>query len=366
MTQNTSVLAENAIVRIITPYGLGTGFLLGDYELIVTNRHVVQGCRQVVITSENFKKRIANVLYVDPLYDLAFIEQPENVAIGSLQLAFDDYVVKDGDPILAVGHPLGLKYTNTKGIISKALRRINGLDYIQTDAAINPGNSGGPLMTSEGLVIGVNTFIMANGQNLGFALHFSYLQKSLNDFKAANARYAVRCGSCTNLVTESTLQNGYCPYCGDKMDSEDFDGKLYIPGNTSLKIENIIKKMGYNVDIVREGKDSWNIEDDNLLISIGYNSENNYVTANCVLCKIPATNISKIYEFILRQNFKMPRMAFAAEESYIELTTQYVKDIDFHEDTGYEMFSQYISNCHRYANILIERYYCLPAEINEQ
>ncbi|MBQ5403990.1 MAG: serine protease, partial [Bacteroidales bacterium] len=175
MALNTSILAENAIVRIITPWGMGTGFLLGDYSLIVTNRHVIQGCRQVVLVSENFKKRIAKVLYADPLYDLAFVEMPDNVAIGSLQLAFDGYKISDGDPILAVGHPLGLKYTNTQGIISKASRRMNGLNYIQTDAAINPGNSGGPLLTTDGLVIGVNTFILANGQNLGFALHFSYL-----------------------------------------------------------------------------------------------------------------------------------------------------------------------------------------------
>ncbi len=215
MPNNTSILAENAIVRIITPWGLGTGFQLGDYELIVTNRHVVQGCRQVVLASESFRKRIANVLYVDPLYDLAFIELPYELAIGSLELAFDGYEIKDGDPILAVGHPLGLKYTNTKGIVSRAIRRVNGLDYIQTDAAINPGNSGGPLISSDGFVIGVNTFILANGQNLGFALHYQYLRQSLEDFRKAGSVYAVRCASCTNLVTESTLQNGYCPYCGD-------------------------------------------------------------------------------------------------------------------------------------------------------
>lgn len=362
MAQNTSIMAEDAIVRILTPWGLGTGFLLGDYELIVTNRHVVEGCRQVVLTSENFKKRIANVLYVDPLHDLAFIEPPEGVAIGSLQLAFEGYEVKDGDPILAVGHPLGLKYSNTKGIVSKASRRFNGLEYIQTDAAINPGNSGGPLITSDGLVIGVNTFILANGQNLGFALNYSYLRQSLEQFKALKTGYAVRCNSCTNIVTESTLQNGYCPYCGAKMNSEDFEGKLYIPGATSKKVEEIIAKMGYNLELVRDGKDSWSIEDDDLVFNISYRPESNYIYAVCLLCKLPTENIARVYDLLLRTNYKFPRMAFAVEKGYVEMTTSCIKDVDFHSDTAYDLFSLFVRSCHRYRNILIERYYCQPAE----
>jgi serine protease Do len=365
MAYNTLLTAGDAIVKILTPWGNGTGFLLGDYELIVTNRHVIQGCRQVIIMSENFKKRTVNVLYADPLYDLAFLEIPEDVAIGSLQLAFEDYQITQGEPILAVGHPLNLNYTNTKGIVSKASRLMGGINYIQTDAAINPGNSGGPLLTSEGLVIGVNTFIMAAGQNLGFALHFSYLRQTLEDYKKVKNEYAVRCSSCTNLVTESALKNGYCPFCGVKMDEDDFKGKLYLPGHTSQKIEEIIKKMGYNLNMVREGKYDWTIEDGNLKIAITHRPDINYVSAECILCKIPTEKILRVYEFLLRQNYKLPRMMFSVEKSYVIMTTSYIKDSDFHIDTGYELFSKYINNCHRYCDILIERYYCQPAETEE-
>ena len=365
MAQNTLLQAEDAVVRIITPWGSGTGFLLGDYELIVTNRHVVQGCRQVITASENFKKRVVKVLYTDPLYDLAFLEVPESVTIGSLELAYDGYKITEGESILAVGHPLGLKYTNTKGIVSRSSRRVNGLDYIQTDAAINPGNSGGPLMTKEGLVIGVNTFIIASGQNLGFALHFSYLRKALEDFKKSGRVYSVRCLSCTNLVGENEVQNYYCPHCGVKMDKEDFEGKIYVAEATGRKIEEILTKMGFDLNIVREGKNSWTLEDDNLIISINYYEDTKFVTADCTLCHIPTTEILRVYEYLLGQNRKLQRIAFTVEESYITLTTSYIKDTDFHVDTGYELFNRYIINCHRYSNILIERYGCRPVVQDE-
>ena len=359
--QKTSELAANATVRIMTPWGLGTGFLLGDYEVIVTNKHVVQGCRQVVLATENFKKRIANVLYVDPLYDLAFVEQPEGLAVGSLQLAFEGYEIKDGDPILAIGHPLGLKYTKTNGIVSKASRIIGEIEYIQTDAAINPGNSGGPLLSMEGLVVGVNTFIMSEGQNLGFALHYSLLKKALDDYIAIGKVYSVRCTCCSNIVTETTLQSGYCPYCGVKMNQDDFKGKLYIPGVTERKIEDMLEQLGYDVNIVRESRDSWSVSDENLQINISYSPENGYISTSCVLCRLPQEDIGRMYTFLLQQNFRTPELSFSVSGGHVMLATRRVSNTDFHPDTCCALFEGYISACHRYSDILINRYHGIPS-----
>ncbi len=363
--QKTSELATNATVRIMTPWGLGTGFLLGDYEVIVTNCHVVQGCRQVVLATDNYKKRIANVLYCDPLYDLAFVEQPDGLIVGSLQLAFEGYEIKDGDPIQAIGHPLGLKYTNTNGIVSKSYRFINGIEYIQTDAAINPGNSGGPLLTPEGLVVGVNTFIMSEGQNLGFALHYSLLKKALDDFAAVGKAYAVRCVSCSNLVTESTLQAGYCPFCGVKMSQDDFKGKLYIPGVMERKIEDMLSQMGYDVNLVRESRDSWCISDENLDINISYSPENCHISTSCVLCRLPQEDIGRMYGFLLQQNYKIPELSFSMSGGNVTLATRRVSNSDFHSETCCKLLEGYILACHRYSDILINRYHGIPAGVIE-
>ncbi len=338
---------------------------MGDYELIVTNRHVVQGCRQVVLATDTFKKRIANVLYTDPLYDLAFVEQPDGLAVGSLQLAFEGYEVKDGDPILAIGHPLGLKYTNTNGIVSKASRNVDGVQYIQTDAAINPGNSGGPLLSEEGLVVGVNTFIMSEGQNLGFALHYSLLRKSLEEYRAAGSVYSVRCISCSNIVTESTLQAGYCPFCGMKMNQEDFKGKLYIPGVMARKVEEMLTKLGYDVNIVRDGRDSWTVSDENLNINITYSPESCYLSSSCVLCRLPQEDIGRLYSFLLQQNYKVPGVTFSISGGHVKISTRRIRNTDFHSETAYTLFENYINACHRYSDILINRYHCIPAEVAE-
>ena len=81
--------------------------------------------------------------------------------------------------MVAIGHPYGLNYTATQGVISKVDRIREGLKFIQIDAAINPGNSGGPLVNSNGEVIGVNSFIIRGGDNLGFALPVNYLKEAL-------------------------------------------------------------------------------------------------------------------------------------------------------------------------------------------
>ncbi len=365
MTQFTENIG-NAIVNVLTPWGTGTGFYLYKYGFIVSNRHVVQGCRQVIITGTNIKRCITNVLYVDPYYDLSFIQPPQDVKFSSVDIAPEDAKISDGEPVMAFGHPLGLSYTTTQGVVSKSRRRFNGIDYIQTDAAINPGNSGGPLVNSQGYVIGVNTFIISGGQNLGFSLPFKYLRQTIDDYnEKSGGVYSVRCKSCTNIVAENMVENNYCPFCGVKMDKDDFVGKPYIPCDTSKKIEDILVKLGYDVIILRNGKDNWTITEDNFTINIVYATDSDCVIAYTNLCSIFKTNFARVYEFLLRENAKIPRMSFYVEDNYVGLSTSCIKSSDFHIDTGLELFKIYIQNCGRFANILVNRMGCLPIKRDE-
>ncbi|MBI5134724.1 trypsin-like peptidase domain-containing protein [Candidatus Uhrbacteria bacterium] len=161
--------------------GGGTGFIVSEDGLVLTNKHVIgdQSARYIAVLSSGESKDLT-VVAVDPINDLAVARLPEG-KYPALPLG-DSGVIRIGQTVIAIGNTLS-QYQNTvtKGVISGLGRRIvagsqlgGGSEVIeqalQTDAAINPGNSGGPLLTLDGAVIGINTAINQGGQSIGFAI----------------------------------------------------------------------------------------------------------------------------------------------------------------------------------------------------
>ena len=154
----------------------GSGFVIDDAGLLVTNNHVVSGAEgRVSVLFIDGTTTTADVVGTSPSYDLAVLRvKAKNLT--ALPLGNSDSIVI-GDPVIAVGSPLGLSGTVTTGIISAKNRPVTAgeqgtnensyINAIQTDAAINPGNSGGPLVDLEGEVIGVNSAIATLGTQIG-------------------------------------------------------------------------------------------------------------------------------------------------------------------------------------------------------
>ena len=164
---------------------------------IITNYHVIQGASQVEIVLPSGEKVEAKVMGADSLTDLAVLEIDGSKVTTVAELG-DSSKLKVGEPAIAIGNPLGLKFsrTVTQGIISSLERSMpvdvneDGqndweLDVLQTDAAINPGNSGGALVNIQGQVIGINTLKIAREgvEGLGFALPINDVKKIVNDLK---------------------------------------------------------------------------------------------------------------------------------------------------------------------------------------
>ena len=158
--------------------GSGTGFIIGESGIIVTNYHVVENASKLVVTLSNNSQWPGKLIGADPNNDLAIVRIQAPVdSYDVLEFSNSNDIVV-GQKVLALGNPFGLRQTLTTGIISalgrtiaaKNGRKIEGI--IQTDAAINPGNSGGPLLDSEGKVIGINTAIIgsAGSVGIGFAV----------------------------------------------------------------------------------------------------------------------------------------------------------------------------------------------------
>jgi len=173
-----------SVVSISTPGGSGSGFIITDDGYIITNNHVVTDADEIAVSLQDGRSADAALVGRSPAYDLAVLDV-ELSDLTPLPLGDSDEVVV-GDPVVAVGSPLGLEGTVTSGIVSAVNRPVTAggqgevsfINAIQTDAAINPGNSGGPLLDAAGRVVGVNTSIatltsfagQAGSIGLGFAI----------------------------------------------------------------------------------------------------------------------------------------------------------------------------------------------------
>ncbi|MFN3762824.1 MAG: S1C family serine protease [Anaerolineae bacterium] len=172
------IITYDIFMQPIPQEGTGSGFLYDDRGHIVTNYHVVEGAKEVVVTLADGRSFPAEIVGVDPSSDLAVIRIPAENLPAPLPLA-DSGQLRVGQFVIAIGSPFGQVGTMTLGVISALGRVIQSPDgrfigeAIQTDAAINPGNSGGPLLDLQGRVIGVNSQIISPSQasaGIGFAV----------------------------------------------------------------------------------------------------------------------------------------------------------------------------------------------------
>jgi len=359
-TQNILETYIENIIQIMTPYGTGTGFIIDN--LIITNSHVVSGLREVVISSKKVKREIAKVIYDDPNYDLAFIEFNFEMPAKSLKLSTKQ--VDDGDTTIAVGHPYGLNYTATEGIVSRALRLQGDLEYIQIDAAINPGNSGGPLLNTDGDVIGVNTFIIQNSNNLGFALPYYYVQEALTNFKALKKDNIIKCPSCKNLICEIKIKNDYCPECGVKLDVAKQRRKGYKPTGSTKLLEEILSSLNINVTLARRSQSSWRIDEGSARIDINY-YENGIIIGDSKLCAIPSQDIDIVYNYLLEENSKLSYLQFSINENSIYLSYLIV-DSSLTEDEGKVALERLFKYANKYDDILINKYGAIKQKKDEE
>ena len=163
---------------------LGSGFIIDEKGVVITNNHVIQGAEDVFVRVNGEKNLRAKVIGADPGMDLAVLQIESDQKFTPVKFGDSD-TARIGDWVIAIGNPFGLGGTVTAGIVSARNRSI-GLsryeDYIQTDASINQGNSGGPLFNMNGDVVGINTAILGQSGSIGigFAIPSNSAQKVIN------------------------------------------------------------------------------------------------------------------------------------------------------------------------------------------
>ena len=340
---------QKAVIQIATATGTGTGFYIKEFDLIVTNDHVVADNAEVTIAGKSFEKALSRVWYTDRKHDLAFLEAPKNVELPEVRLGRYEEM-HDGDPVVAIGHPYGLNYTATQGVISKVDRIREGLKFIQIDAAINPGNSGGPLVNMKGEVIGVNSFIIRGGDNLGFALPVNYLREALQLYLPSKGQASTRCFSCGYLVTQSTIDSAkYCPNCGTEVKLPEIPEKETEPVGAAKTIEDILRELGKDVRLAREGVNNWSVKEGSAKIKISYNAENYFIAGDAYLCQMPSdpAKIKPLYKFLLEENYRTNGLVLSCVKQNIVLSC-IMYDLDMTKEYGARAFRHLFQRADHY------------------
>ena len=196
--------------REVKRTSVGSGFIIHADGYIVTNAHVVARTAEQKVIFADGREYEARVIAADPERDLAVIKIDADRALPVLTLGrSNDLMI--GETTIAIGNPVGLQNTVTAGVVS-ALGR--DLDFpgdislrglIQTDASINPGNSGGPLLNVLGELIGVNTAIRGDAQNIGFAIPVDRLREVLPDLLDIERRYGIVAGVRVGTLREPRI-----------------------------------------------------------------------------------------------------------------------------------------------------------------
>ena len=158
-------------------HAVGSGFIIDSSGLILTNSHLVFGSQLIVVTLDDGTTVSARVIGADPIYDVALLKIPKPTE-GLLNVTEmgDSDRLRVGEEVVAIGNPLGLDQSLTRGVVSAINRFLPETSFsmeqplIQMDTPVNPGNSGGPLVNRCGEVVGITTSVMLGAQNIGFSI----------------------------------------------------------------------------------------------------------------------------------------------------------------------------------------------------
>lgn len=188
---STSRSVESFFGDLVQEDGGGTGFIITNDGLIVTNKHVAEAGDSLKVALTDGRTFDAEKVAVDPTNDLAILKI-NATGLPVVDLGDSD-ALQIGQWVIATGNALGeLQNTVTVGVISARERQLtaggNGTqeqlnNLLQTDAAINPGNSGGPLVNMDGQVVGINTAVAGNAQNIGFAIPINQAKSAIDSYK---------------------------------------------------------------------------------------------------------------------------------------------------------------------------------------
>lgn len=327
---NNHASVSPAVYKIKTASGSGTGFYLQDYDLVVTNHHVIAGNQKVALEDMQQDHFLANVVFTNPDVDLALLKVQGGLsdAVPHLQLSDGTQLIA-GDKVHVLGFPFGMPFTVTEGIVSSPRQLMDGKYYIQTDAAVNPGNSGGPVLNTSAEVVGVTTAKFTNADNVGFAIPLEALLEALAAMELnPDFKYSVQCHSCQTLLFEAI---DYCPNCGTNIDPNLFEEAELT--HFARFVESALSDLDMDPALARAGYDYWVFHQGSSQIRI-FVYQQNYLYATSPLNRLPKNKLKKLYTYLLSDPVSPYSLAINDSQIYLsyrvhisEIFTDYADEI---------------------------------------
>lgn len=345
---------SQVIFKINTANGSGSAFYLKQYDVFVTNYHVVQGAQTLSIENKTQDRFVGNVVMVDVNEDIAIVKaEGDFSALPEVNFsALADLLVRD--EVFVLGYPYGMPYTETQGIISSPKQLMNGKYYIQTDAPVNPGNSGGPLVNKNGQIIGITTSKFSDADNMGFAVPVDNLKEIIEIYTTHSPKqYSVVCAGCRSVIEEA---GEYCNNCGDSINASLFE-ETAISALARL-IEEGLTTHGINPVLARTGYEYWSFHNGSSLIRI-FVYNRSYVYATSPINKMMSKQMPELLKHLLSPSQHPYQLGVSDGEIYLSYRV-HMSDL-FNEKYGkaeLERLVQLSSKADETDNYLLETYGC--------
>lgn len=286
---------HKAIYKVNHADGTGSCFYLKQYDLFVTNYHVVEGFKKMAIQDNDKNLFLADVVLVSPDLDIALLSAKGDFSnLPEIKMPKSGENVKIGQKLNVAGYPFGMPFTVTEGTVSAPKQLIRNKYYIQTDAAVNPGNSGGPMFDENNNLVAITASKITDADNMGFGIPVTGLSKILEDIKSLDkSKYNVQCGSCETLICEETE---YCPSCGEKI-AENIFMELQLTEFAKF-CEEAIEDMGINPVLARVGYESWKFHKGSSEIRM-FVYDRSYLICTSPINILPKKDLEPVLKFLL-------------------------------------------------------------------
>lgn len=346
------------IFQVFTGGGTGSGFLIGDSQL-VTNCHVVAPYRKVAVELRDKTRLIGHVRRIHPKRDLAVVELER--AVPHQVLALSELAdLRAKQPLHILGFPVGLPLSITEGVISHPKQLMDGQHYVQTDAAINPGNSGGPMLDEMSQIVAVTTCKLRSADMVGFGIPGSCVRRFVAAFREQTADFGVECPACEALLE---TKDRYCDGCGSDLESLDLASYFEEPESHPVVafVEQALAKADINPILARHGEQNWSFYSGSAPIKI-WCCCSEHLTFSSPLAQPGKRSLGELFRHLL--SGEHAPFAFDLADNVIRLNlTIHMSDVfaPSHHDELAEAVAKFVKTADVFDNRLIEEFGCEPA-----